>query len=118
MARIGIGSYRGTRAPYSVASRLAPRAFDEARTPVGVRHAWVPTVAELGSMTAVIVALVALFTLVAVAPRAVLIPLSVALAAGVVASAVVALVGRYQRVTTAPRARRDASVRGATPRSR
>jgi hypothetical protein len=106
------------RAPYSAASRLAPQAFDEVRTSAGVRHAWVPTVTELGRMTAVIVALVALFALVAVAPRTILIPLGVALAAGLVASALIALVGRYPRVTTAPRMVREASAPGATSHAR
>jgi hypothetical protein len=69
-------------------------------------------------MTAVIVALIALFALVAISPQTVLFPLGVALAAGLVASGVVALVGRHHRVATAPRTARDASVRGATPRSR
>jgi hypothetical protein len=106
------------RAPYSAASRLAPQAFDEVRTSAGVRHVRVPTVAELGRITAVIVSLVALFALVAVAPQAVLIPLGVALVAGLIASALIALVGWYPRMSTAPRTVRDASHRGATPHSR
>jgi hypothetical protein len=73
---------------------------------------------ELGRVTVVIVALIALVALVTVAPQAVLIPIGVAFAAGLVASALIALVGHYPRVTAAPLAARDASAHGTTPRPR
>jgi membrane protease YdiL (CAAX protease family) len=82
-----------------------------------MRQVRVPTLTELGRITAVIVALIAFSALVAVAPSKVLIPLGVAFAAGLAASAVVALVGRYPRAIAAPITVPDASAHGTPPHS-
>jgi hypothetical protein len=78
----------------------------------------VPTLEELGRITAVIVALIALVALVAVAPPTVLFPLGVALVAGLVASGLAALVARHPRVSIAPAMANDAAVQDATAHSR